>query len=64
MQGRINDPTAVDQGWTVEMALPWHGLAILFDGRRMPTLVEVARDDLVHKTPTLSPARRCGQLRA
>jgi hypothetical protein len=36
VQGKINDQTSIDQGWTVEMALPWDGLAILFDGRPMP----------------------------
>jgi hypothetical protein len=36
VQGRINDPASVDQGWTAEMALPWSGLAVLFDGRPMP----------------------------
>jgi hypothetical protein len=36
VDGRINDPTTVDQGWTVEMALPWTSLASLFDGRTFP----------------------------
>ncbi len=36
VDGRINDPASVDRGWTVELALPWAGLAFLFDGRRLP----------------------------
>jgi hypothetical protein len=36
VDGRINDPTTVDRGWTVEMALPWTSLAGLFDGRAFP----------------------------
>jgi len=36
VQGKINDPTTVDEGWTVEMALPWASLAFLFDGRVFP----------------------------
>ena len=36
--GTINDNTDVDRGWTVELALPWSGLAILAkgDGRSLP----------------------------
>ena len=36
VDGRINDPSSVDRGWTVEMALPWSGLAALFDNRSVP----------------------------
>jgi hypothetical protein len=36
VDGRINDPSTVDRGWTVEMALPWTSLAVLFDGRTLP----------------------------
>ena len=36
VDGRINDPTTTDRGWTVEMALPWKSLAFLFDGRTLP----------------------------
>jgi hypothetical protein len=36
VDGRLNDPTTIDRGWTVEMALPWAGLAALFDGRTLP----------------------------
>jgi hypothetical protein len=36
VDGRINDPSTVDRGWTVEVALPWRSLALLFDGRTLP----------------------------
>jgi len=36
VDGRINDPTTTDRGWSVEMALPWKSLAFLFDGRTLP----------------------------
>ena len=36
VDGRINDPSSVDRGWTVEMALPWASLAVLFGGRSLP----------------------------
>jgi hypothetical protein len=36
VDGRINDPSTVDRGWTVEMALPWASLLPLFDGRSLP----------------------------
>jgi hypothetical protein len=36
VQGRLNDPTHVDQGWTVELALPWAGLRHLANGRPLP----------------------------
>ena len=36
VDGRINDPSTVDRGWTVEMALPWKSLAFLFNGRTLP----------------------------
>ena len=36
VQGKINDPSTVDEGWSVEMALPWTSLAFLFDGRVFP----------------------------
>jgi hypothetical protein len=36
VEGRINDPSTVDRGWTVEMALPWTSLAVLFRERRLP----------------------------
>lgn len=34
VDGRINDPSTVDRGWTVEMSLPWSSLAVLFGGGR------------------------------
>jgi len=36
VDGKINDPGSVDRGWTLELALPWAGLAGLFDGRSLP----------------------------
>jgi hypothetical protein len=36
VDGTINDPGAVDRGWTAEMALPWSGLAGLFEDRSFP----------------------------
>jgi hypothetical protein len=36
VDGKINDPGTVDRGWTLELALPWSGLAGLFDGRSFP----------------------------
>jgi len=36
VDGRLNDPTTTDRGWTVEIALPWKSLAFLFDGRTLP----------------------------
>ena len=36
VDGKINDPSSTDRGWTVEMALPWKSLAFLFGGRALP----------------------------
>jgi len=36
IDGRINDPSHVDNGWTVELALPWAGMGSLFHGRALP----------------------------
>jgi hypothetical protein len=36
LDGRINDPSTVDRGWTVEMALPWASLKVLFNDGRVP----------------------------
>jgi hypothetical protein len=36
VQGKINDPSHVDAGWTVEIAFPWEGMARLLPGRRFP----------------------------
>jgi hypothetical protein len=36
VQGRINDPGHIDEGWTVEIALPWEGLRTLLPRQRFP----------------------------
>ncbi len=36
VDGKINDRNVRDRGWTVELALPWSGLANLADGRSLP----------------------------
>lgn len=36
VDGKINDPTHVDKGWTVELALPWEGMKWLANGRPLP----------------------------
>jgi hypothetical protein len=36
VDGRINDPSTRDRGWTAEMALPWRSLSVLFDARTLP----------------------------
>lgn len=36
VDGRINEPATIDRGWTVEMALPWRSLAVLFESRQRP----------------------------
>ncbi len=36
VDGRINDPSTTDRGWTAELALPWASLAFLFNGRTLP----------------------------
>jgi len=36
VDGRINDPSTTDRGWTLELALPWKSLAFLFAGRVFP----------------------------
>jgi hypothetical protein len=36
VDGKINDPSTIDRGWTVELALPWKSLAFLFAGRTLP----------------------------
>ena len=36
VQGSINDPSTVDQGWTAEIALPWSGMNWLANGRPLP----------------------------
>ncbi|MEW5773763.1 MAG: carbohydrate-binding family 9-like protein [Thermodesulfobacteriota bacterium] len=36
VQGTLNDPGDQDLGWTLEVAIPWAGLAPLADGRSLP----------------------------
>jgi hypothetical protein len=36
VDGKINDPSCVDKGWTVEVALPWDGIAKMFSKRTFP----------------------------
>lgn len=36
IQGTLNDDSDVDEGWTVEIALPWHGMNHLANGRSLP----------------------------
>ncbi len=38
VNGKINDHTNVDQGWTVELALPWKGMKWLANGRSLPPM--------------------------
>jgi hypothetical protein len=36
VDGTLNKRDDVDRGWTVELALPWHGLELLSEGRSIP----------------------------
>jgi hypothetical protein len=36
VDGKINESSVVDRGWTVEIAFPWAGMERLFSGRRLP----------------------------
>ena len=36
VEGTVNDPTDVDQGWSLELAVPWSALAEAAPGRRGP----------------------------
>jgi hypothetical protein len=36
VDGTINDNRDTDRGWTVEIAIPWSGLALLAGGRSLP----------------------------
>ncbi|MDR0554911.1 MAG: carbohydrate-binding family 9-like protein [Treponema sp.] len=36
VDGRINDPSSIDQGWTVELAFPWKGIQKMYAGRSFP----------------------------
>ncbi|MDR2402665.1 MAG: carbohydrate-binding family 9-like protein [Spirochaetaceae bacterium] len=36
VDGKINDPSHIDRGWTVEIAFPWEGFRILNPGKTFP----------------------------
>jgi hypothetical protein len=36
VDGKINAPSSVDKGWTVELAFPWEGFNILSPGKTWP----------------------------
>jgi hypothetical protein len=36
VDGKINDPTHVDKGWTLEIAIPWKSMHWLANGRSLP----------------------------
>jgi hypothetical protein len=36
VDGKINDRSSVDRGWTVELAFPWSGMQALANGRSLP----------------------------
>ena len=36
VDGKINDRSSVDKGWTVELAFPWSGMKALANGRSLP----------------------------
>ena len=36
VQGTLNDPSDIDRGWTVELAFPWKGMAVLAGSRPVP----------------------------
>jgi len=36
VDGKINDPSVVDKGWSVELAFPWEGFKTLSPGRTWP----------------------------
>jgi hypothetical protein len=38
VQGTLNDPTDIDEGWTAEIAFPWAGMKTLAGGRPAPPL--------------------------
>ena len=35
-EGKINDPSVIDKGWTVELAFPWDGFKTLSPGKTWP----------------------------
>ena len=36
VDGKINDPSYIDKGWTLEIAIPWQSLKWLANGRSLP----------------------------
>ena len=36
VDGRLNDRSVIDRGWTVEVAFPWDGMQHLANGRSLP----------------------------
>ena len=66
VNGTLNDPSDTDRGWTVELALPWAGLASIADGdgRSLPPRPgDTWRMDFFSSTPagrTFRPATRAG----
>ena len=36
VDGRINDRSTLDRGWTAELAFPWKGMGLLANGRSLP----------------------------
>lgn len=36
IDGRINDPTHLDKGWSLEIGIPWQSLKLLANGRSLP----------------------------
>ena len=36
LEGKINDPSVVDKGWTAELAFPWEGFKILSPNKAWP----------------------------
>ncbi|MDR3167300.1 MAG: carbohydrate-binding family 9-like protein [Treponema sp.] len=36
VEGKINDPSSIDKGWTVEIAFPWAGLTRMYSRRTFP----------------------------
>jgi hypothetical protein len=36
VDGKLNDPSVVSKGWTVEIAFPWSGMKWLANGRSLP----------------------------
>jgi len=36
VDGKINDPSVVDKGWTVELSFPWEGFKSIIPGKTLP----------------------------